>query len=91
MTSTKGTRIALILAAQAVRAGGIYAFVVKPVQKASQSEAWRGCPRPRRAPAPESDGGCEKLGPPKPGEWPTAIAAWGLSTANGGARTQRTG
>jgi len=47
----------------------MYAFVVKPVQKASRSEACRGCPVPARIPEPVSDDGYEKLGPPGPGEW----------------------
>jgi archaemetzincin len=52
-----------------VWAGAMYALVVKPVRKASESEDCGGCPAPTRTPAAESDEGCEKLGPPKPGEW----------------------
>jgi archaemetzincin len=69
MRRTKGTRIAIILALLAVWAGILYSFVVRPVQKASQSEACTGCPLPGRTPAPESEEGYPKLGPPKPGEW----------------------
>jgi archaemetzincin len=62
-------RIGLILAAVAVWAGILYAFVVKPVRKASQADACADCPVPRRTPGPESDEGYDRLGPPKPGQW----------------------